>query len=191
MIHSVAVFCGARHGDHPAFAAAAAALGERLAQAGIRLIYGGGRIGLMGVVADAALAAGGDVVGVIPTFLRRAEVAHAGLTEMIVTPTMHDRKHRMFAMADAFVTLPGGIGTMDETIEIISWRQLGLHDKPILICDVEGSATAFHAALEATIRLGFAPPETRDLYEVVAGVPAVLDRLRDLAPAGGGRPERL
>jgi uncharacterized protein (TIGR00730 family) len=191
MIHSVAVFCGARHGDHPAFAAAAAALGERLAQAGIRLIYGGGRIGLMGVVADAALAAGGQVVGVIPAFLRRAEVAHAGLTEMIVTPTMHDRKHRMFAMADAFVTLPGGIGTMDETIEIISWRQLGLHDKPILICDVEGSATAFHAALEATIRLGFAPPETRDLYEVVAGVPAVLDRLRDLAPAGGGRPERL
>lgn len=191
MVHSAAVFCGSRTGNHPAFAAAARALGEGLARAGIRLVYGGGRVGLMGVVADAALAAGGAVLGVIPEFLQRWEVAHAGLTEMLVTPTMHDRKHRMFAVSDAFVTLPGGIGTMDETIEIISWRQLRLHDKPILICDVEGSAAPLHAALEATVAMGFAAPETRGLYEVLPGVAAVLERLTSLAPRGPGSAERL
>jgi uncharacterized protein (TIGR00730 family) len=191
MIHSVAVFCGSRHGDSPAFATAARMLGEGLARAGIRLVYGGGRIGLMGEVADAALAAGGRVLGVIPAFLRQREVAHAGLEEMVVTDTMHDRKRRMFEAADAFLTLPGGIGTMHETIEIISWRQLGLHDKPILICDVDGSAGPLHTALEAAIRLGFADPATRHLYEIVPGVAAVLDRLTRLAPRGGGSAERL
>lgn len=189
-IHSVAVFCGARFGDNPAHAAAARALGEGLARAGIRLVYGGGRVGLMGVVADAALTAGGRVLGVIPEFLQRWEVAHVGLTEMVVTSTMHDRKHRMFEVADAFVTMPGGIGTMDETIEIISWRQLRLHDKPIILCDVEGSAAPLHAALEASVTMGFAAPETRNLYEVIAGVPAVLDRLAHLTP-GQGSAERL
>ena len=190
MIHSVAVFCGSRPGNNPAFAEAARALGEGLAQAGIRLVYGGGRVGLMGIVADAALAAGGQVLGVIPEFLQRWEVAHAGLTDMVVTPTMHDRKHRMFAVSDAFVTLPGGIGTMDETIEIISWRQLRLHNKPILICDVAGSAAPLHAALEASVTMGFAAPETRNLYEVIPDVPAVLERLARL-PAGEGSAERL
>ena len=126
--------------------------------AGIRLVYGGGRIGLMGVMADAALAAGGTVTGVIPEFLTRREVAHAGITELIVTDSMHSRKQRMFEAADAFISLPGGLGTLDETIEIITWRQLGLHAKPILICDVAGSAAPFLATIEAAIAADFADP---------------------------------
>jgi len=174
LIHSLAVFCGSRTGSDRAYADAARDLGAGLALAGIRLVYGGGRVGLMGIVADATLAGGGQVLGVIPEFLTRWEVAHQGIRDMVVTPSMHVRKHRMFEAADAFLTLPGGIGTLDETIEIISWRQLRLHDKPILICDVNGSARPFLAALDATIAMGFADPATRGLYEVVDCVPAVL-----------------
>lgn len=190
-IHSIAVFCGSRPGDNPAYAEAARALGRGLAQAGMRLVYGGGRVGLMGQVADAALLAGGRVLGVIPDFLTKREVAHLGLASMIVTDSMHDRKRRMFEESDAFLSLPGGIGTMDETIEIISWRQLGLHDKPILICDVAGSSAPLVAALDAAIANGFAAPETRGLYEVVRGVPAALRRLAELPLGRTGPPERL
>jgi uncharacterized protein (TIGR00730 family) len=185
-IGTVAVFCGAQAGDDPAYRAAAQALGRGLAESGIRLVFGGGRIGLMGAVADAALAAGGRVVGIIPEFLTRWEVAHEGVADMTVTDSMHTRKQRMFDLSDAFVTLPGGLGTLDETIEIITWRQLKLHDKPILLCDVKGSAAPLLAAIEAAIAHGFARPEVRRLYEVVDGVPAVLDRLMALAGAPGG-----
>ena len=190
-IHSVAVFCGARFGTDPAFTQAARALGQGLGRSGIRLVYGGGRVGLMGVVADAALEAGGKVQGIIPDFLMRREVAHTGPMEMIVTPTMHDRKRRMFEAADAFVTMPGGIGTADETIEIISWRMLGLHDKPILICDVAGSAAPIAAMLEASVTMGFVSSDTRRLYSILPGVDAVLDRLAGLRPSGAGQAERL
>lgn len=186
-IHSIAVFCGSRPGNDPAYADAARALGDGLARAGIRLVYGGGRVGLMGIVADAALAAGGAVLGVIPDFLTKWEVAHQGLAQMVVTDSMHDRKRRMFEESDAFLSMPGGIGTLDETIEIISWRQLRLHDKPILVCDVAGSSAPLVAALEAAIAHGFAAATTRSLYEVVQGVPAVLQRIATL-PAGGGGP---
>lgn len=179
-IHSVAVFCGASGGADPAFRAAAEALGRGLAEAGIRLVYGGGRVGLMGAIADAALGAGGRVVGVIPEFLRRWEVAHEGLAELVVTDSMHSRKRRMFELSDAFVALPGGLGTLDETIEIITWRQLKLHDKPVLLCDVLGSAAPLVAAIEAAIAAGFARSEVRGLFEVVPDVPALLARLRDL-----------
>ena len=179
-IKSVAVFCGSRVGIDPAFAEAMRVLGRGLAQAGIRLVYGGGRIGLMGILADATVAAGGQVAGVIPDFLQRLEVAHSGLTELIVTDTMHSRKARMAELADAFVAMPGGLGTLDETIEIITWRQLRLHDKPILICDVNGSARPLLAALEASVAMGFARPDARDLYEPVVGVAAVLARLTAL-----------
>ena len=190
-IHAVAVFCGSRTGHDPAYRAAAQALGHGLASAGIRLVYGGGRIGLMGVIADAALAAGGTVIGVIPEFLTRREVAHTTISERIVTDSMHSRKQRMFEEADAFVSLPGGLGTLDETIEIITWRQLGLHAKPILLCDVAGSAAPFIAALEAAITAGFAAPEARQLYEVVDGVPAVLRRLGSLRRTPQGEAARL
>ena len=190
-IHAVAVFCGSRTGNDPAYHAAAQALGHGLAAAGIRLVYGGGRVGLMGVLADAALAAGGKVTGVIPEFLTRREVEHASITELIVTPSMHCRKQRMFEAADAFISLPGGLGTLDETIEIITWHQLGLHAKPILICDVAGSAAPFQAAIEAAIVAEFADAEAGNLYEVIDGVPGVLRRLQHLHRAGRGAAARL
>ncbi len=190
-VTAVAVYCGSRSGNDPAYRAAAQTLGEGLAQARIRLIYGGGGIGLMGVLADAVLAVGGEVAGVIPEFLTRREVAHGGNTELIVTDSMHSRKQRMFELADAFVSLPGGLGTLDETIEIITWRQLGLHNKPILICNTAGSAAPFLAAIEAAIVAGFAGPEVRQLYEVFEGPAAVLRRLRRLRPGPHAEAQRL
>ena len=123
---------------------------------------------MMGVLADAVLAAGGTVLGVIPDFLTKWEVAHPGVTEMIVTDSMHDRKRRMAEAADAFVMLPGGIGTMDETVEIITWRQLRLHDKPIYICDVAGSAAPFVTAIDGHDRAGLRAAEARDLHRGAA-----------------------
>ena len=190
-VRSVAVFCGSRTGNDPAYHAACFALGAGLGMAGMRLVYGGGRIGLMGAVADGALSAGGAVLGIIPEFLQRREVAHSGVQDMVLTSTMHDRKARMFDAADAFVTMPGGLGTFDETVEITTWRQLGLHDKPILICDIAGWAQPYLALMEGAIADGFAAAETAELYEVLPDVPAVLDRLRRLPVAGAGQPARL
>ena len=190
-IHTVAVFCGAQAGHDPIFRDAATELGRAMAQAGMRLVYGGGRVGLMGALADAALAGGGQVVGVIPDFLTRWEVAHEGVSELIITDSMHSRKRRMFELVDAFVSLPGGLGTLDETIEIITWRQLKLHDKPVLICDVAGSAAPLLAAIEAAIAAGFARPESRALFELVSGVAATIGRLQHLHAANGGAAGRL
>jgi uncharacterized protein (TIGR00730 family) len=177
-ISSVAVFCGSRVGEAPEFAAAARNLGTGMAQAGIRLVYGGGKNGIMGALADAVLAAGGTVLGVIPDFLTKLEVAHPDVTEMAIVGSMHDRKRRMAEESDAFVALPGGIGTLDETIEIVSWRQLRLHDKPIYICDVADSSKPFLAAIDGVIAQGFAPPEARSLFTVVTSVEELLERLK-------------
>lgn len=190
-IQAVAVFCGSRTGHDPANREAARDLGAGLARANIRLVYGGGQIGLMGVLADAALAAGGSVLGVIPEFLMHRELAHEGITELVVTDSMHSRKQRMFAASDAFISLPGGLGTLDETIEIITWRQLRLHHKPVLICDVAGSARGLVRAIEAAIDADFAAPSTRELFEVVDGVPAVLQRLEHLHRAELSEAARL
>ena len=176
-IESAAVFCGSAVGSNPAFAAGATELGQGLAAGRIKLVYGGGGIGLMGVVARAVLAAGGDLVGVMPDFLMRREVAHIGAGELIITDSMHSRKRRMFERADAFVILPGGLGTLDEFFEILTWRQLQLHHKPILICDIAGYAKPWVAMIEATIANGFARETVRDLFEVIEGVPALLARL--------------
>jgi hypothetical protein len=140
----------------------------------------------MGAMADAAIAGGGEVLGVIPDFLQRAEIAHAGVTELVVTGSMHERKQLMFNAADAFVTFAGGLGTLDETFEILTWRQLGLHDKPILICDIAGSAGPLLGLLDSVVESGFAQPAVRDLYEVVTSVPSLMDRLTRLEKASGG-----
>ena len=190
-ITAVAVYCGSRSGNDPAYRDAAQALGKGLASAGIRLVYGGGGIGLMGVLADAVLRSGGEVVGVIPEFLTRREVAHAGITQLIVTDSMHSRKQRMFELAQAFVSLPGGLGTLDETIEIITWRQLGLHSKPVLICDVAGSAAPFLAAIEAAITADFASPEARGLYKVLDDPADVLRQLTQLRSCDRAESQRL
>jgi hypothetical protein len=189
-INTVAVFCGAADGHDPRHGAAAEALGAALAQAGMRVVYGGGRVGLMGRLADGALAAGGDVVGVIPGFLQARELAHPGVTEMIVTDSMHARKTRMVALADAFVSLPGGLGTLDETIEVITWKQLGLHAKPIVLCDVAGSARALLSVVDAAIGMGFAHDGARTLFSLVDGVEetlALLGALPRPAPADAAR----
>jgi len=190
-IRSVAVFCGSRFGQDPAYASASAELGTGLAKAGLRLVYGGGGVGLMGVVADAALSAGGQVLGVIPEFLQRREVAHAGVGELIVTSNMHERKRLMFDAADAFVTMPGGLGTFDETFEITTWRQLALHDKPVLICNVRGWAQPFLATLDAAVSQGFAQPASLELFEVLPDVSAVLRRLGALKTPGPGQSDRV
>ena len=134
-VKNVCVFCGSREGNDPAHRGFAAELGRLLGEGGFTTIYGGGRNGLMGIVADAALAAGGRVVGVIPRFLAGREVEHASLTERVVTGDMHARKAEMYARADAFVVLPGGTGTLDETVEVLSWTVLQLHAKPVVLID--------------------------------------------------------
>ena len=157
-----------------------------MAAEGITLVYGGGRIGLMGVVADAAKAGGGRVVGVIPDFLERREVGNPDVDEMIVTRSMHERKQRMFDLADAFVVLPGGIGTLDETIEMLTWKQLHQHTKPVVLVDVDGYWRPLLALIEAVIRNGFASEWTRALFEVVDLVEQVLPSIRraDAPPRG-------
>lgn len=182
-IRTVAVFCGSRFGADRVYRGATAALGRALGEAGIGLVYGGGQIGLMGVLANAVIGAGGRVVGVIPDFLVKKEAAHPGVSGLIVTHDMHSRKQRMFDLADAFVTMPGGIGTLDETVEVVTWRTLGLHKKPILVCDVEGSAGPFVAFIESAIAEGFAEPALRDAFEVIEGVAAVVARLQAGAAA--------
>ena len=149
---------------------AASELGARLAEAGIELVFGGGRVGLMGLLADAALARGGRVTGIIPARLRDAELAHPGVSELVVVDTMHERKALMAERADAFAILPGGIGTLDETFEILSWKQLGLHDKPIFLVDIEGYWAPLRGLLDHIVDSGFAQPKTRDLLRVVPTV---------------------
>ena len=152
---SLAVYCGSRHGDSPLFAQAARDLGNLIGQHGALLVYGGGKVGLMGVVADATLAAGGSAVGVIPRSLLDREVGHHGLSELIVVDTMHQRKLAMAERADAFVALPGGIGTLEELYEVWSWQQLGYHDKPVALLNVDGYYDALLAFTQQGHRRGF------------------------------------
>ncbi|WP_043359898.1 TIGR00730 family Rossman fold protein [Belnapia sp. F-4-1] len=188
-IRSVAVFCGSRPGADPVHAAAAEALGRALAEAGLALVYGGGGVGLMGMVAEAAIAAGGPVYGVIPEFLTRIERPHPKVTELEVTDGMHSRKTRMYEMTDAFIALSGGLGTMDELMEVLTWRQLGLHDKPIILLDIAGWAQPFLALVDHLVSAGFAGKETRQLFAVAPDVPAAMALLRE-SPAGEGAPAR-
>jgi uncharacterized protein (TIGR00730 family) len=179
-IKAVTVFGGAASGHDPVCRETAIALGRGLAEAGITVIFGGGSIGMMGAVADGALGAGGEVIGIIPDFLARKEVAHTAVSEMIVTDSMHSRKRRMFELSDAFITLPGGLGTLDETFEMITWRQLDLHSKPIIICDVGGWAEPFLSLIDALIAQGFAPSHAQQFYEVLDSAEAVIARLSEL-----------
>ena len=176
-VERVCVYCGAADRVAEPYREAARRTGTLLAKAGIELIFGGGRIGLMGLVADAALAAGGRVVGIIPGFLHGRELGHTGVSELVVVGSMHERKQRMFERSDAFVVLPGGLGTLDETLECITWRQLGLHDSPIVIVDVDGYWRPLTALIDRTIDAGFAGERTRSLFDVVDGPEALLAAL--------------
>ena len=164
----VAVYCGSGDGTNPAFRAEAAALGKAIAAAGLGLVYGGASIGLMGAVADAALAAGAEVTGVLPEVLAGKEIAHTGLTVLEMAPTMHERKARMAELADAFLILPGGYGTLDELMEVVTWAQLGMHAKPCILINTAGYWNGLLAFLDSTVAAGFVTPENR-LLLLVAG----------------------
>lgn len=181
-VRSLCVLCGSREGADAAYRKTANDLGRLIARRDVRLIYGGGAIGLMGVLADSVLSRGGAVVGVIPDFLMKWEVGHVALSDLVITRTMHDRKTRMFQMADGFVVLPGGLGTLDEAFEIITWKQLRLHDKPIVVLDVGGYWTALVALIDRVISSGFANPAVTGLFTVVDSPDKVFPAL-EAAPA--------
>lgn len=168
------VFCGASSGNDPAFAALARESAEAIVRAGYGIVYGGGRIGLMGVLADAALAIGGEVIGVIPAALAQSEIAHSGVTQLRVVESMHERKALMATLSDAFVALPGGFGTMDEFCEILTWRQLGLHDKPIGIININGYYDGLLDLFERMVNDDFVTRTTRDLFTVATSIETLL-----------------
>jgi len=174
---SVCVYCGSSLGVKPVYAQAAKRFAQALVAAGCSLVYGGGRVGLMGVVADEVLAAGGHVVGVIPELLFEKEVGHVGLTELHVVPDMHQRKKMMADLSDAFVALPGGAGTLEELFEVYTWAQLGYHGKAIGLYDVGGFYAPLLAMLEHTVAEGFMQRAYLDLLQVDADPQALLDKL--------------
>jgi uncharacterized protein (TIGR00730 family) len=182
-VQRVCVFCGASSGRKPAFAEAARAFGAELAARGTGLVYGGGRVGLMAAVAEGALAAGGEVIGVIPQALVDRELAHTGLTELHVVGSLHERKARMADLSDAFVALPGGFGTLDELMEQLTWAQLGIHAKPVGLLDVEGYWAPLIALARHLTEEGFV--RESDLGAIAVGDDAglLLDRLARLAQA--------
>jgi uncharacterized protein (TIGR00730 family) len=193
-INSICVFCGSSARVADVYKTAAADFGAVLARHDIRLIYGGGHVGLMGIVADGATAAGGQVTGIIPDFLDKIEIGHENISELIVTDSMHARKALMYEQADAFVTLPGGLGSLDETFEVLTWTQLGLSNKPIILVDIEDYWQPLLALIDHVIGAGFARPENRQMIHVVKSVTDVLpllNRLPDLPKADAETAKRL
>jgi uncharacterized protein (TIGR00730 family) len=173
----VCVFCGARTGNTPAHAESARALGRRIGERGLALVYGGARVGLMGALADAALAAGAPVIGVLPRSLSSVEIAHPGLTELVLVDGLHARKARMTAESDAFVALPGGFGTLDELFEALTWGQLGLHTRPLGLLNVDGFWDPLVSVIDRQVAEGFVTASDRALLSVEATPDALLDTL--------------
>jgi hypothetical protein len=167
-LQRVAVYCGSANGNDPAYLAEAVALGKAIAAAGLGLVYGGASVGLMGAVADAALGGGSEVIGVLPDVLAGREIAHAGLTSLELVPTMHERKARMAALADAFLVLPGGYGTLDELLEVITWAQLKLHKKPCILINTAGYWEGLLRFLDSTVAAGFLKQKNRELLLVAS-----------------------
>lgn len=188
-LKSVCVFCGSSPGARPAYVETARALGRMLAENGIDLVFGAGGVGVMGAVSQACLDAGGRVTGIIPEHLTLAEAPVEGLSELIVVPDMHTRKRKMFDRSDAFIVLPGGFGTMDETFEILTWKQLRLHDKPVIIGDIEGYWKPFLGFAESMLTEGFIRPLNMDLFRVVDSVGAIIPAAREEARAASEKAE--
>lgn len=173
-LRSVGVYCGSSAGNDPAFCADARALGEAVATAGLKLVYGGASRGLMGVVADAALSKGGEVIGVLPQALSGREIAHQGLTSLEMVGTMHDRKARINELSDALVALPGGHGTLDELMEAITWAQIGIHAKPCILVNTAGYWNGLLSFLDTAVAAGFVKPHDRALLRVAANAEEAL-----------------
>ncbi|HQS16724.1 TIGR00730 family Rossman fold protein [Reyranella sp.] len=182
---SLCVFCGARFGADPATRETAIGLGRLLAAEGITLVYGGGGVGLMGLVANAALDNGGRAIGIIPNFLLQREAGHPALTETVVVETMHERKLQMFERSDGFLILPGGIGTLEEFFEVLSWRTLGLHNKPIVIIDQGGYWQPLAALLRGVVEGGFAERTHLDHVAFVSELKDVLPAIAAMPPSAG------
>lgn len=178
----ICVFCGSAIGRRAVYADAARTMATALLDRGLGLVYGGGSVGLMGTLADAVLAGGGEVIGVLPKGLARKELAHNGLTELHVVPSMHERKALMASLADGFVALPGGLGTLEEVLEILTWSQLGIHRKPVGLVDVEGYWTGLLGLLRHAVQEGFVRPEYATLVLVEPGPAALLDRFAAWRP---------
>ena len=176
-VRAICVYCGSSNRVDERHKDSARRIGREIGERGLQLVYGGGRVGLMGLAADSTLAAGGEVIGIIPGHIQELEVEHTGLTELHVVDSMHTRKRMMFDRSDAFVVLPGGLGTLDETFEIITWKQLGLHDKPVVIVNSDGYWQPMLDLLEHMIGAGFARPEHRKLFRIVDSVEEVFDAL--------------
>ncbi len=176
----ICVFCGSSSGTDPVYEDAAVVMGTALAEAGIELVYGGGAVGLMGVVADAAMAAGGRVIGVIPKGLFSREVGHDAISEMHHTATMHERKALMYELSDAFIALPGGLGTLDELFETMTWAQLGLHHKAVGLLDVQGYFDQLLDFLRTTVSTGFVKPQNVDMLVSDAAPAALLAKLAEV-----------
>ena len=182
LVCSICVFCGAGRGDKPAYKEAAADLGTQMAESGLRLVYGGGNVGIMGAVADAVLAGGGKAIGVIPKFLRERETAHKELSELHVVDSMHTRKRLMFDLADAFVILPGGLGTIEEAFEMITWRQLGQHVKPIIFINTNNYWQPFCALVQNVEHSGFAHGDITQYFKIA---PDPISAIRLLTTTSG------
>jgi len=176
-MNSLCVFCGSSPGHNPVYAALATQLGQALAQRGIGLVYGGGRVGLMGVVADATLAAGGKVIGVIPKALMDRELGHGGATELRVVDSMHERKALMAELSDGFVALPGGIGTLEEIFEVWTWAQLGIHRKPCGLLDVNDFFAPLVGFLDQVVANGFLSPQARAMLTVAQSTDELFEQL--------------
>jgi uncharacterized protein (TIGR00730 family) len=180
---SVCVFCGSNPGNDPVYADAARAMGAEIARRGMVLVYGGGAVGLMGIVADAALAAGGEVHGVIPRALREKEVGHHHLTRLEIVETMHIRKARMAELSEGFIAMPGGIGTFEELFEIWTWAQLGIHDKPLAFLNVAGFYDPLATFLDNTVEAGFLKQTHRAMTITDTQPATLLDRMEQYVPA--------
>jgi uncharacterized protein (TIGR00730 family) len=176
-IQALCVYCGSSPHGPQSHRDAAIRLGRMMAERGIRLVYGGGRVGMMGAIAEAVLAAGGQVTGIIPRHLFARERARADNGQLLVVDTMHTRKAKMAELADGFVVLPGGLGTLDETFEIVTWKQLGLHDKPIVIADIDGYWRPLHAMIDGIVTGRYATPSTADLVTFVSDIDEVFSAL--------------
>jgi uncharacterized protein (TIGR00730 family) len=188
MTLSICVFCGSAPGVRPSYSAAARELGASLAQQSMTLVYGGGRLGLMGILADAALQAGGRVIGVIPRMLIERELAHPNLTRQHVVSTMHERKTLMADMSDGFIGLPGGMGTFDELVEIVTWAQLGMHAKPVVLANIDNYFAPLYAMLDNAVVEGFVTADSRARWCNAESVESVMRILMKEGVASEGIP---
>lgn len=187
MVESICVYCGSNPGFDPAFLVAAVELGTEIGRRGLRLIFGGSHLGMMGVLADAVLAAGGRATGVMPRLLVEKEAAHRGLSDLHMVESMHERKMQMADLADGFVSLPGGYGTLDETFEIATWAQLGLHAKPMVLWNVNGFYDPLFVFLDGIVRAGLLRPQHRALLREARTSDEVFVRLAEPVESGGGK----